>query len=277
MQACRKDTSIGSRGLTGRILNKAQTVSGVTSNYVYTYDADGRLLTVTKDGNLVQQYQYWPDGTRSKEMNTLRGISGRTFGYDDENHLLTAGSTTYLYDVDGFLTEKIQGADTTEYDYSSRGELLSVDLPDGRVIEYVHDPLGRRIAKKVDGVLVEKYLWDDLTRLLAVYDGNNALITRFEYALGRTPLSMVRGGATYYFAYDHVGSLRAVSNLSGTVVKKVDYDTFGNILNDTNPTLTIPFGFAGGLHDRDTGLVQGFGEHGPPHHHIPFSLSSFSC
>jgi len=50
---------------------------------------------------------------------------------------------------------------------------------------------------------------------------------RFEYALGRTPLSMVRAGATYYFAYDQAGSLRAVSNASGTVVKKVDYDTFG--------------------------------------------------
>ena len=26
-------------------------------------------------------------------------------------------------------------------------------------IEYVHDPLGRRIAKKVHGTITEKYLW----------------------------------------------------------------------------------------------------------------------
>ncbi|HEY5998712.1 MAG TPA: RHS repeat-associated core domain-containing protein, partial [bacterium] len=28
------------------------------------------------------------------------------------------------------------------------------------------------------------------------------------------------------------------------------------IIADTNPGLTVPFGFAGGLHDRDTGLVR---------------------
>jgi RHS repeat-associated protein len=36
----------------------------------------------------------------------------------------------------------------------------------------------------------------------------------------------------------------------------MDYDSFGNIINDTNPLFEIPFGFAGGLHDQDTGLVR---------------------
>jgi RHS repeat-associated protein len=40
------------------------------------------------------------------------------------------------------------------------------------------------------------------------------------------------------------------------MVKRIDYDSFGNIINDSNPAFTIPFGFAGGLHDRDTGLVR---------------------
>jgi hypothetical protein len=44
--------------------------------------------------------------------------------------------------------------------------LLSVSLPDGRLIEYLHDPLGRRIAKKVNETIVEKYLWQGMTRLL---------------------------------------------------------------------------------------------------------------
>jgi RHS repeat-associated protein len=42
------------------------------------------------------------------------------------------------------------------------------------------------------------------------------------------------------------------------------YDSFGNILEDTNPTFTMPFGFAGGLHDRDTGLVRfGYRDYNP--------------
>jgi RHS repeat-associated protein len=36
----------------------------------------------------------------------------------------------------------------------------------------------------------------------------------------------------------------------------VDYDSFGNVVSDTNPTLEIPFGFAGGLHDKDTNLIR---------------------
>jgi len=36
----------------------------------------------------------------------------------------------------------------------------------------------------------------------------------------------------------------------------LEYDSFGNILSDSNPSVTVPFGFAGGLHDRDTGLIR---------------------
>ena len=80
---------------------------------------------------------------------------------------------TYQYDLDGFLTEKVDGSDTTAYSYSSRGELLQVDLPDGNVITYDHDPLGRRIAKSINGAITGKYLWKSLTTLLAVYDSSD--------------------------------------------------------------------------------------------------------
>jgi len=132
----------------GRITNKSETIDGSSSNYVYTYDSMGRLRTVTKDSILVEEYQYSANGTRTYEMNSLRGIAGRTLNYSDEDHLLTADTTTYQYNVDGFLTTKTQGTDVTTYDYSSRGELLSTTLPGGTVVEYVHDPSGRRIAKK---------------------------------------------------------------------------------------------------------------------------------
>ena len=137
-------------------------------------------------------------------------------------------------------------------------------MPDGRFIEYVHDPMGRRIAKIVDGTTVEKYLWQGITRLLAVYDGSNNLIMRFEYADGRMPVAMIRGGATYYLTYDQVGSLRVVADSAGNVLKGIDYDSFGNIIADTDPLFDMPFGFAGGLHDRDTGLVRfGYRDYDP--------------
>ncbi len=58
--------------------------------------------------------------------------------------------------------------------------------------------------------------------------------------------------------------MRAVSNENGDVVKEIVYDTFGDIISDSNETLKVPFGFAGGLYDRDTKLVHfGFREYDP--------------
>ena len=88
------------------------------------------------------------------------------------------------------------------------------------LIEYVHDPLGRRIAKKVNGTIVEKYLWQGMTRLLAVYDGADNLLMRFEYADERMPVAVITEGATYYLAYDQVGSLRVVADSAGGCGKK---------------------------------------------------------
>ena len=53
-------------------------------------------------------------------------------------------------------------------------------------------------------------------------------------------------------SYDQVGTLRAVSKEDGTIVKRLEYDAFGNVLSDRNATLKVPFGFAGGLYDFDT-------------------------
>ena len=224
----------------------------------------GRLTTVIRDGVLVEDHDYDLTGTRVFETNLLRDISGRGMSYSDEDHLLTAGETVYSYDLDGFLSTRTDDGQVTTYDYSSRGELLEVQLPGNRTISYDHDPLGRRIAKRVNGVIVAKYLWQGMTRLLAVYDGSDTLIQRFAYADTLTPVTLTMNGATYFLAYDQVGSLRLVIDGNGDVVKQVDYDAFGNIIEDTNSGFEIPLGFAGGLHDRDTGLVRfGFRDYDP--------------
>ena len=248
----------------GRIIQKTETISGVSTNYRYAYDSMGRLLNVSKDGSVVESYGYDLNGTRISETNLLRGIGNRNLSYSAEDHLLTADSTAYHYNLDGFLSSKIDGSDITIFRYSLRGELLRVELPDSRVVTYEHDPLGRRIAKRIDGGIVEKYLWQGMTRLLAVYDGSDHLTQRFEYADARMPVAMTQNGATYYLAYDQVGSLRVVTDTSGNVVKRIDYDSFGNILTDTNKALAIPFGFAGGLHGQSTGLVRfGYRDYDP--------------
>jgi RHS repeat-associated protein len=222
------------------------------------------LVEVKKDGTVVESYTYDANGNRTAVSNALRGINGKSFSYSVEDHVISVGSDSFVFDVDGFLQRKATLEGTTYYQYSSRGELLRVDRPDGIILSYVHDPLGRRIAKQINGATVEKYLWSGPTTLLAVYDGRGNLLERFTYADARTPVSMTAGGGTYFLLTDQVGTLRAVADTSGAIVKRIDYDSFGNIVADSNPAFMVPFGFAGGLHDRDTGLVRfGYRDYSP--------------
>ena len=62
---------------------------------------------------------------------------------------------------------------------------------------------------------MEKYPWQGLTRLLAVYDGDDNILMHFEYADGRMPVAMAAEGVTFYLSYDQVGSLRLVADSSG--------------------------------------------------------------
>ncbi|GBC59958.1 hypothetical protein DENIS_0900 [Desulfonema ishimotonii] len=78
------------------------------------------------------------------------------------------------------------------------------------------------------------------------------------------PVAMTKGGQRYYLAYDQVGTLRAVADASGNAVKRIQYDSFGNVISDSDTAFAVPFGFAGGLHDADTGLVRfGYRDYDP--------------
>jgi RHS repeat-associated protein len=131
-------------------------------------------------------------------------------------------------------------------------------------ISYKHKALGSRVAKLIDGQVVEKYLWLNKTTLLATYDRDDNLVQRFEYTLGNTPTSYTQDGTKYYIVNDHLGSPRAITDGSGAILKAIDYDSFGNLVSDTNPQMQIPFGFAGDLYDADTNLIRfGYRDYDP--------------
>ena len=100
------------------------------------------------------------------------------------------------------------------------------------------------------------FLYDG-RNLVAQLDANNQIVSQFVYGSARNrPDYMVTGGVTYRIFSDHLGSPRLVVNTSsGQIVQRMDYDEFGNVINDTNPGFQ-PFGFAGGLYDQDTKLVR---------------------
>jgi RHS repeat-associated protein len=109
----------------------------------------------------------------------------------------------------------------------------------------------------VNGTLVEGFLYDGRLRPVAWLDGTGAVKATFVYGLYvNVPEYMTTSAGTFRVIHDHLGSPRlVVDSSSGAVAQRMDYDTFGNILADSNPGWQ-PFGFAGGLYDRDTGLVR---------------------
>jgi RHS repeat-associated protein len=237
-----------------RISELTETVQGTTRTLSYTYNSVGRLVEAREGGLLVTSYDYDSNGNRIRETGPTGSI---TSTYDGQDRLLSHGSEIYRYSANGELQLKIVGSDSTKYEYDAAGTLLRVVLPSGTSVEYVLDATGRRVGRKINGVLVQGFLYYDKLAPAAELDGQNNIVSRFVYGMSRTvPTYMVKNGVTYALISDHLGSVRLVVNAStGTVAQRLDYDSWGSVTQNTNPGFQ-PFGFAGGLTDQATGLVR---------------------
>lgn len=261
----------------GRIKQKTETLDSVTAIYDYEYDAAGRLTKVKKNGDEIAAYTYDANSNRLTKT-TPGGVTTST--YDDQDRLLSLNlapgtlNTFYTYTANGELQSKTVNGQTTQYTYDVLGNLLRVDLPGGSVIEYLIDGENRRIGKKVNGTMVQGFLYQDQLKPVAELDGNGNVVTQFVYEScgtggcstggcgtgscghGNVPQYLIKSGVTYRIISDPLGNPRLVVNTStGAIVQRLEYDEFGNIMQDTSPGFQ-PFGFAGGLYDRDTGLTR---------------------
>jgi len=130
-------------------------------------------------------------------------------------------------------------------------------LPNGNQIEYVIDGRNRRIGKKVNDVLIQGFLYQGSLNPIAELDGDGNVISQFVYGSKvNVPDYMLKEGNTYRILSDHLGSPKLVVDISdGSVIQRMDYDAFGNVIEDSNPGFQ-PFGFAGGIYDLDTQLTR---------------------
>ena len=145
------------------------------------------------------------------------------------------------------------------------GNLLSVTLPSGNLIEYIIDSRNRRIGKKFGApgatVLQKAWLYKDGLNPIAELDGAGNVTARFVYAsrVNVPDFIVVPSGThagTYRIVSDHLGSPRLIVNIAdGTIAQAIEYDEWGKVLVDTVPGFQ-PFTFAGGLYDADTKLVR---------------------
>ncbi len=219
-------------------------------------------------------WRYDANGNRTHED----GV--QVASYDAQDRLTQYKDNTYQYNALGQLTEKTTPGGTETYDYDVFGNLRGVTLANGDTIEYLIDPKGRRIGKKVNGAMTQKLLYlgqlnpiaelypDNSVKNLFIYAGQDAQVSWSTGSTGTTadkpnvPSAMERydesGSLTgkYRIISNHLGSVVMVVNAeTGDIAQEIEYDVWGNVLNDTNPNFQ-PFYFAGGIYDIDTKLTR---------------------
>ena len=234
-----------------KVSHRDETFGTTTTGLDYSYDDAGRLTGVDRDGSPSESYGYDANGNRTSRSRP--GLGGtETATYDAQGRLDARGATDYSFDAAGYLTQR--GSDT--FTYGPRGHLQGANVG-GSAITYAYDGMGRRTAR-TEGGTTEQYLYGDPEnpwQLTASRAPGGELTLYFYDPYGRL-VGLERGGQRFYVFTDLLGTPRLVTDSSGATVKRIDYDAFGDVITDSAPSFSLRVGFAGGLKDPTSGLVQ---------------------
>lgn len=215
----------------GNMLSKKDLLR-LTKSEAYTYDAlnrlasfkQGEITTGVEIPNPLKQVQYALDALGNRTTVTTNGV---TTNYTADNMnaytALTGGqNATLQYGANGNLTN--DGTHTYQYNYNNR--LISVD--NGATATYKYDALNRRIQKTVvsTGSTTNYYYCGD--QVIEERDANDAVLATYIFGISVDDvLQMQRGGNTYYYHKNHLGSVVALTDGSGNLVERYEYDPYG--------------------------------------------------
>jgi RHS repeat-associated protein len=127
-------------------------------------------------------------------------------------------------------------------------------------VDYVYDVNDNRIAKVVDldgagtgAATTERYVYDG-DQITLVFDGSGTLKQRYLYGTDIDQvLAEEANGQTRWLLADHQGTVRQIVDNAGTLLNQISYDSFGNLTNQTNASVTFRFGYTGREFDSETG------------------------
>jgi RHS repeat-associated protein len=123
-------------------------------------------------------------------------------------------------------------------------------------VTYTYDPSGRRIEKDIDGDKTT-YVYDG-GNVIAEYDDSGDLAGKYIHGARVDELvcmiHVADCNAVYYYHYDGLGSVVALSNSSGNSSYSYEYSAFGQPVG-SDPNFTAnPYLFTGRRFDYETGL-----------------------
>lgn len=220
-------------------------VYGSSSETVGTYTALGQLwvsnstaITPAVDGTNFVAYDV-PVTVGTQEVVAAVGDAAGNTGYATNTVILVlATNASYGFSSAGCVTSMAYTCtDGTTVDnqlsWNSRYQLTSVTTNGATAETYEYGPLGRR-TKIVSGGETGHLLYDGI-HVIAEVDASGVLEKSYTYGSGVDNLlafTDYTGGSTntYYALTDHLGSVHALVNSSGTVVEFYRYDAWGKVL-----------------------------------------------
>lgn len=170
-----------------------------------------------------------------------------TYGTADSvNKYPTVGGTSYSYTANKCLS----GDGVWTFGYDTENHLLTASKT-GTSASFVYDPMHRQSQKTV-GSTKTRYIYSGWQRI-ADYDGTaGTLQTRYVYGSGMDePLIQVTSaGVLTFLHHDKMGSIVGVSSNAGAIANKNKFGPFGEISTLAGTT----FGFTGQRYDSELGL-----------------------
>jgi RHS repeat-associated protein len=242
--------------------------AGALATYLYSYDAGSQLLQYTgPEGTLT--YMYDPSG----ELTNIGDTGLETYSYDlngnrnygsyttaSDNRLTADGTYTMAYDAEGNMTSKTRVSDgeTWTITWDNRNRLTQVVEKTSAGVTvtndvFTYDVENRRIGKSVNGT--QSWFGYDGQNSYADFNGSGSLTMR--YLIGQALDSLYArfdGTNAGWYLDDMLGSARQIANTSGTVLDALTYDSYGQILSDSNSSNGDRFKYTSREWDSEIGL-----------------------
>ncbi len=169
----------------------------------------------------------------------------------------------YTYDAEGNRIERtaIDTGEVTSYEWDFRNRITKVITLDSdvnivKMVEYAYDVFDRRIGKSLDGAISEVFVYDG-DHIALVFDGDGELSQRNFHGPLVDQILAIEGAESevLWGLGDNLGTIRIVVNADGEVQNRIVYDSFGEVIEESNPGVDFRYGFTGRELDPETGLV----------------------
>jgi len=239
----------------------------------YTKLLYDNALRVTKESfynsqsALLNETSYIYDAA-GKRIAKVTALDNQTYRYDKGYQLDSITGTNpedYAYDANGRMDLIQRDGKTLDLDHDVYDRLTAVkNLTDSTTTNYVYDGQGRRITSTNGGetrqFLIAPVMGGGLDSTDMMTDANGNLTANYVYAGGSSPfMKLDANGNPVYYLSDGMGSVIGMANQSGQSVAKYDYDSFGNIRNQSGSladTTGGDFRFQGQWLESGTGIYN---------------------